>query len=127
MIPDNFTVRPTVPQLQVLEQADVFITHAGINSVHEGLYFGVPLILIPQQAEQLINAVVVEKQGAGIVLRQRMAERGVTAADLQTALQTIRAQSSYREAAARIQKSLRATGGYTYAADEVQAFVAKAR
>ena len=36
-IPSNFIVRTYVPQLEVLQHADVFITHGGINSVHEGL------------------------------------------------------------------------------------------
>src|SRR5215207_6943138 len=63
-IPANFIVRPSVPQLDVLQRTDVFITHGGLNSVHEGLYYGVPLIVIPHQIEQLINARCVEKQGA---------------------------------------------------------------
>ncbi len=126
-IPANFTVRQTVPQLEVLELADVFITHAGINSVHEGLYFGVPLILIPQQVEQLINATVVGRQGAGLVLRQVISGREVTANDLRTALNMIRSDGSYRAAAVRIQQSLRATGGYRQAADEIQAFTARVR
>jgi MGT family glycosyltransferase len=53
--PANFTVRPAVPQLAVLERAELFITHGGINSMHEGLYYGVPLILIPQQFERSLR------------------------------------------------------------------------
>lgn len=45
-IPDNFTVRPFVPQLDVLQRADAFITHGGMNSVHEGLVYGVPLVVV---------------------------------------------------------------------------------
>ena len=126
-VPPNFIVRPTVPQLEILQRADVFVTHAGINSVHEGLYYGVPLMMVPQQAEQLLNAACVAGQGAGVVLRQRLSNRRVKAADLRQALDTIRADARYRAAAARLQASLRATGGYQQAADEIQAFIATGR
>ncbi len=52
-IPTNFIVRPYVPQLAVLQRADAFITHGGMNSVHEGLYYGVPEVVVPHQFEQL--------------------------------------------------------------------------
>ena len=32
--------------------ADTFITHCGMNSVSEALYFGVPLVMFPQIIEQ---------------------------------------------------------------------------
>ena len=35
-------------QLDVLRQSDVFITHGGINSVHESLWFGGTIIRIAQ-------------------------------------------------------------------------------
>jgi UDP:flavonoid glycosyltransferase YjiC (YdhE family) len=42
LIPANFIVRPSVPQLEVLQGTDIFITPGDLNSVHEGLYYGVP-------------------------------------------------------------------------------------
>ncbi|MDI5790643.1 glycosyltransferase [Bacillus licheniformis] len=30
-----------------MKQADVFVTHGGMNSTNEGLYFDTPLIVIP--------------------------------------------------------------------------------
>jgi len=59
-IPPNFIVRPHVPQIEVLERADAFITHGGMNSIHEELYFGVPMVLIPQQLEQLFGSLIVQ-------------------------------------------------------------------
>ena len=53
-LPDNITVKSWVPQSQVIEQADLFITHGGLNSVHDGLYCGVPLLAVPQQTEQTL-------------------------------------------------------------------------
>jgi MGT family glycosyltransferase len=124
-IPSNFIVRPSVPQLEVLQYSDVFITHGGMNSVHEGLYYGVPLILIPQQIEQLFNAHCVAAQGAGLIIGNRIERGHLTASELRQALDTILSEPGYREAAVKVQKILRATGGYRQAADEIQAYLAE--
>ena len=42
----------------MLARASVFVTHCGMNSASEGLYFGVPLVLYPQQAEQGLAGVL---------------------------------------------------------------------
>src|SRR5918997_4554257 len=51
-VPDNFLVRSHVPQLEVLELTGVFVTHGGMNSVMEAIYYGVPMVVVPQQPEQ---------------------------------------------------------------------------
>lgn len=51
-MPSNFMVKSYFPQLEVLKRADVFITHAGFNSVNEALYFGVPMLALPQVNDQ---------------------------------------------------------------------------
>ncbi|OPZ94068.1 MAG: Oleandomycin glycosyltransferase [Firmicutes bacterium ADurb.Bin419] len=51
-IPLNFLVKSFLPQLELLKRADVFITHAGFNSVNEALYFGVPMLALPQVNDQ---------------------------------------------------------------------------
>ena len=51
-IPPNFVVKSFLPQLEILKRADVFITHAGFNSVSEALYFGVPMLALPQVNDQ---------------------------------------------------------------------------
>jgi MGT family glycosyltransferase len=123
-VPPNFIARPTVPQLEVLERADAFITHGGINSIQEALYYSVPLIVIPQQFEQLLNARVVKSKGAGIVLEGQMKGDAITAADLRQSLESILAAPAYRESAIAVQKILHATGGYRQAADEIQTYLA---
>ncbi len=51
-IPSNFTVMNFLPQLDILNRAELFITHAGFNSVNEALYFGVPMLALPQVNDQ---------------------------------------------------------------------------
>jgi len=68
-IPDNFQVKNSVRQIVVLQDTDVFITHCGMNSVNESLYYGVPMILYPQQEEQGMVAKRVSDLGAGIFLK----------------------------------------------------------
>lgn len=68
-IPANFIVHNFVPQLEILKHADVFVTHGGLGSVHEALFFGVPMVLYPQMMEQSANAWQVIQHGAGVGLR----------------------------------------------------------
>lgn len=123
-IPANFIVRPAVPQLQVLERAAAFVTHGGMNSVNEALYYGVPLVLVPHQFEQLLNARCVAARGAGLIVDEYVRGKSVPAALLAQRLEQILVEPPYRAAAGELQRALRATGGYREAADAVQAYLA---
>ena len=68
-LPDNFHVYNYVPQVQVLEYTDIFISHGGTNSVYEALFKNLLLIIIPQAGDQFGVADCVENHGAGLVLR----------------------------------------------------------
>jgi MGT family glycosyltransferase len=116
-IPSNFIVRNFVPQLDVLQRADLFITHGGLNSVQEGLYYGLPLVVVPQQLEQAFVADQVVKHGAGVAL-----SKDVTASELHSAADRILNNASYRAAAHRLRDSFINAGGYQRAADIIAAF-----
>jgi MGT family glycosyltransferase len=120
-VPANFIVRQYVPQLAVLQRADAFITHGGMNSVHEGLYYGVPQVVVPHQFEQLLNGKRVAETGAGILLSD---EHGrVTAPELRNALDAVLQDSGYRQHAEHMGETLKAAGGYQRAVEEIEAFV----
>ncbi|MDL4842492.1 macrolide family glycosyltransferase [Aquibacillus rhizosphaerae] len=68
-VPGNITVKNSVDQISVLLKADVFITHCGMNSVNESLFFGVPMVLFPQHSEQRLVADRVAELGAGLKLK----------------------------------------------------------
>lgn len=126
-IPDNFIVRHFVPQLELLPRVDAFITHGGMNSINEGLYFGVPLVVVPQQMEQTINARQTAKVGAAVVLGDRPPYGRVDAHELHHALTQVLEDARYRQAAEKIGRSFRQAGGYHRAADIVEAFGSKMR
>ena len=69
-IPKNFIVKNYVPQTELLTYTKLFITRR-MNSAHEGLYNGVPLVVIPQSADQPVVAKQVESLGAGIKLQMQ--------------------------------------------------------
>lgn len=123
VIPANFIVRNFVPQLDILQRADLFITHGGMNSVHEGIYYNVPLVVIPQQFEQSIVARQVIKHGAGIALAVTPPFGQVTATALRDAVDTVmRSKAVYQTATEKLGNSLRNAGGYQRAVDELIAF-----
>lgn len=65
-IPSNIHIYKSVPQTEILSYADAFVTHGGMNSVSEALVYGVPMVVIPFECDQSVNARCVEKLGAGI-------------------------------------------------------------
>ncbi|OAS16446.1 macrolide family glycosyltransferase [Paenibacillus oryzisoli] len=117
-IPNNFFVKPYVPQTELLPYTKLFITHGGMNSAHEGLYYGVPLIVIPQGADQPMIAEQVERIGAGITLQMP----SLQANQLRNAVDQVLSGTSFLPAVASIQESFRESGGYRQAVDEIVAF-----
>ncbi|MCK4258887.1 MAG: hypothetical protein KAX49_07905 [Halanaerobiales bacterium] len=67
-IPPNFVVKNTLPQIAILKHASLFITHGSPNSTNESLYYGVPMIIIPQATDGFINGENLEKIGVGVSL-----------------------------------------------------------
>ena len=59
-IPNNFYIYNFVPQTDILQHADLFITHCGMNSVNDSIYNGVPMIAIPGGYDQFITAELIE-------------------------------------------------------------------
>ena len=114
-MPSNFIVRSFVPQLEVLRRASAFITRGGMNSVSESLYFGVPVLVIPHMAEQMVIARRVEQLGAGV----HMKKADATSQRIGDAVHSLMADEAYRRNSRLIGDSFRAAGGVKRAADEV--------
>ncbi len=122
-VPDNFIVQASVPQVAILARATAFISHAGMNSLHESLLAGVPMVLLPQQAEQLMNARIVAERGAGVLLPNHINHKRISAEALRTALDEVMNGERFRVSAEGLQQTLQATGGARQAANVLQAFV----
>lgn len=88
-LPPTVQVQPWFPQLAVLRQAGAFITHAGMNPTMEALYYGVPMLALPQMPEP----------------------RAVTADTLRSALADVTSDPTIRANVARMQAEVRAAGG----------------
>ncbi|MDA7026534.1 glycosyltransferase [Bacillus sp. CLL-7-23] len=114
-IPKHFIVRPYIPQLELLEKADLFVTHGGMNSTNEGLYFDTPLLVIPMGADQFMVAEQVGRRGAGIKLDKRKLSSVV----LKEKIDKVLGNNQYADAAAKIGESLRNSGGYYRAANAI--------
>lgn len=120
-IPDNFIVEPFVPQLEILQHTDLFITHGGMNSVCEGFYFNVPLTVIPQMSDQFVVAKRVEEIGAGIYIRRPEVSPG----ELRKAAEKVLSDESVKKEGKKIGDSFRSAGGYERAVDELFLFKEK--
>ncbi|MCM1090227.1 MAG: glucosyltransferase [Butyrivibrio sp.] len=107
----NCIVRGSVDQIAVLEKADVFLTHCGMNSVSEALYYGVPLILCPKTPEQHGVANRVRELGAGIFLKESTPEC------IRETVRFAMKDKQMRECASAIAQSFRSCGGARAAAD----------
>jgi MGT family glycosyltransferase len=115
-IPDNFLVRGFVPQLEVLQHSDAFITHGGLNSVQEGLYYGVPLAVVPQHVEQALVGRQVVAKGAGVLVENP------TASALREAGARLLADASFKTNAVKVGETLRNAGGAVKAVEAMIEF-----
>ncbi|KUN93652.1 glycosyl transferase [Streptomyces caeruleatus] len=115
-IPANFEVRPWEPPLTILEHADVWVTHTGMGSSGEGLYAGVPMIAVPQGADQCLHADRLVELGVA----RRIDASDVTAATLRTALMELIGDPRVATRSAWLWSEARTEGGTRRAADLVE-------
>lgn len=66
--PGNVTLLQWARPLEILPRAALTITHGGLGSIKESLYFGAPMIVLPQCNDQYGNAARVAYHGYGRVL-----------------------------------------------------------
>ena len=114
VIPDNITISRFVDQIAVLSQSDLFLTHCGMNSVNESLYYKVPLVMFPQTSEQDGVATRVEQLGAGIRLKY------VNAKSIKETIENVLHTKSYYEQAAKISEGIQKCTGVKGAADKIE-------
>ena len=121
-IPANVEVGQMVPQLDILSQASVFITHAGMGGTGEAIYYGVPMIAIPQMEEQAITARQIEKLGLGCAFLDKNA---ITSEGLKAAIVKLLTEPSYKETAHAFSEDMRSLGGAKASAEALMRFLQK--
>lgn len=113
-LPEQIQIFPRVDQIGVLEKADVFLTHCGMNSVSEGLWFGVPLLLLPKTKEQEAVAARTEQLGAGLRLLK------TDAVSIRNAVERVLREPVYRKNAQAIAAGFHGCTGAKGAADKIE-------
>ncbi|MFN7500451.1 MAG: macrolide family glycosyltransferase [Dolichospermum sp.] len=117
-IPPNFIVSNYVPQMQVLQQASVFITHGGTNSTWEALIHKVPLIVFPQGGDQYLVANRVEELNIGVWVKQK----NIAALKLRSLVEQIIKDEKIRSNVDLLSDSLITSGGTQKAVDKILEF-----
>lgn len=67
-VPDSWLVRGFLPQVRLLQQAALAVTHGGNNSVTEAMTAGVPLVVLPFSTDQFAGAAALDAAGFGASL-----------------------------------------------------------
>ena len=112
-LPENISVYSQVDQIAVLKKADVFVSHCGMNSVSESLYFEVPLVMLPQTSEQKGVAERVSQLGAGVKLDK------LDGTSVLSAINKIFSDSTYKQNAVKISDGFKSCSGAKGAADKI--------
>ncbi|MGW1818799.1 macrolide family glycosyltransferase [Streptomyces sp. NPDC002125] len=120
-LPRNFEVHRQVPQLAVLEHAQVFVTHAGIRSTMESLAAGTPLVAVPQSVELDFTARRIADLGLGV----RIARQEATPEALREAVLKAAEDPEIRQRVAATAERVRAAGGASRGADEIEAYLGR--
>ena len=108
-VPANVHVETWVNQSDVLAEADIVVCHGGSGTTFGALAAGVPLVIVPMFADQFANGAKVAAAGAGVSL-DTVATGGdsrspLSWADVNSltgAIETVRRDPSFRQAAHRI-------------------------
>lgn len=112
----NVLVVSFAPQLEILKRASLVITHAGLNTVLESLCEGVPMVAVPLGNDQPGVAARLKARGACVVVSRHR----LSAVRLRKAVQLVLQDTSYREAAQRLQKAIQPIDGPGRAADLIE-------
>jgi UDP:flavonoid glycosyltransferase YjiC (YdhE family) len=100
--PASMQVERYVPQALVLPRCDAVICHGGSGTMLASLTLGLPVLCLPQGADQFLNARALAASGAGISLLPHEATVDAVA----EATARILEDPSYRESAIRVSESI---------------------
>jgi UDP:flavonoid glycosyltransferase YjiC (YdhE family) len=105
--PDNAHIERYVPHSLLLPECALSICHGGLGTTLGSLAQGLPVLLLPQGADQYSVSQLVFEAGAGLVLRPA----DVNPAAIQSGVLTLLNEPTYREAAHRLRGEIAAMPG----------------
>jgi UDP:flavonoid glycosyltransferase YjiC (YdhE family) len=97
-IPANARVERYISQALLLPHASVVVSHGGSGSTLAALAYGLPILFVPQGADQFENAAQVQTLGAGM----RLVPDELTVAAARTALESLLSDASFRTQAQKV-------------------------
>ena len=115
-VSNNAIIVKRAPQLELLKQTSVCITHAGLNTVLESLAQGVPQLAIPITYDQPGVAARIAQKQTGVVTSLDK----LTADHLSTLLNEVLSNATYRDNALKLQKAIAEANGLSVAADLIE-------
>jgi MGT family glycosyltransferase len=113
---DNMIGEEFLPQVSVLPQVDLVITHGGNNTTTESLHFGKPMIVLPIFWDQHDNAQRIDETGFGI----RLPTYSFGDGDLPAAIDRLLADDALGARLADVSKRLQAAPGNERAAELIE-------
>jgi MGT family glycosyltransferase len=109
--------------LEILPHTSLFVTHCGMNSTMESLYYGVPMVGLPQQGEQMMTARRIQELGLGTALDMNT----LTVEKLRETVKAAISNPDFRKNAQAMQQHVRNAGGYQRAADAILGYAQSRR
>ncbi|WP_213807715.1 nucleotide disphospho-sugar-binding domain-containing protein [Granulicella sp. dw_53] len=112
-LPKNAVIVNSAPQLELLKQTTLCITHGGLNTALECLSQGVPMVVVPITNDQPGVAARIAATGTGTFIPLKE----LTASSLRAHVDEVLGNPKYRSNALRLKKNIQMTQGLTKAAD----------
>jgi UDP:flavonoid glycosyltransferase YjiC (YdhE family) len=102
--PPHVTVEQFIPQSELLPACAAVVSHAGSGTFLAALAAGVPQVLLPQAADQFLNAQAGAEGGVAIAVPRAEASK----ARVREALERVLGDGTFRQAAERVRSEISA-------------------
>lgn len=117
-LPPSFQIESFVPQQAVLSHPTirVFVSHCGMNSINESLYFGKPILALPFLGDQYYNAARLLDLGVALKLNKKT----IKSDEVRQKVDLLVKNPSYTDKANKMSAILKRTRGRELAADIIE-------
>jgi UDP:flavonoid glycosyltransferase YjiC (YdhE family) len=103
-VPANAVLADFVPQVAVLERADLLVSHSGSGTMLGGLVHGIAQVAVPRGTDQPQNAALLAASGAGVVVDPE----DYAVETIRAAVAEVTGDPAYRRAAERVRDEIAA-------------------